>query len=417
MNKIITLLACIGLALSATYFQIIPSLSFRKATENDIKNFTLSSQFELKDGSIQYNHKISPENPTGSILSKSLLNTPDFELHTVLRLNSSAENGKFFGIFFLVNYTESTFDWNSNFTGFGLIFLGEPTLFSKTGKLLVRLVKNLNNSTVEDLLYANKYVNASCEDNLIYQDKFRFMVRFKSGSLRTNFDNQEMPYQDCIRKPIFELEKQNFKVAFLSYEGKNFMTNKNNDIKNFDIKNDIEIFSIRIFNMNEKYRPRFTPSENFTLDYKKIPKFTNEEEFKKAIDQMTEITKKVDEFRKFKIETKEITQEKIKEYSVKIDQDYDELIKIIDIIELNLEINNKDYSFEKRLDKAVNYYRSIYDEMLQRGVDFNKTESFGKTLDDYEISYNYLVLIKNATEAVLNYKPESQDNKTKKEDL
>ena len=190
MRKLV-LLITLSFVTSDTYFQVIPALSFMKATKETTVNYTLSPQFEVTNNTIKFNHKTTQANPIGSILSKFPIATKDFEFQISVKLSAKSSDGMFFGIFFLNDYKENVFDFNSKFNGFGIVFNSAPSAFEKMGENYVnmRAIKNSNNVTLEDLLYSNDFLESTCKDTSITGNQFKFMARYKGGSLRAHYDN------------------------------------------------------------------------------------------------------------------------------------------------------------------------------------------------------------------------------------
>lgn len=422
INKVI-LVILLSFVTSQTYFQIIPQFSFREATEESIANYTLSPEFELKDKTIVFNHKTTMENPSGSIITKFPIYVPDFELQVTMKLSSKSSDGTMFGIFFLNDYKEDKFDFNSQFNGFALIFTTAPLLFSKDEKqsMNIRLIKNLNNETVEDLLYSNNFVESECKDKLIVGEKFKFFARFKEGSLRTHFDNSDDLFNSCVRKPVMDFEDTFMRIAFLTYEGKNFLPDENQKFNVFDIKNDVTIYNIRLFNMKKDYRNRFSPVENFTLTDNIRYKFDDKDLFETVNSAMKIVAEKVDGLKNLTDEgklvpkDKEIYEKMYIEYYNVINATIDPLIKVFKLEE---GIKN-DTNTSQTIENIFDFYRDGYHAYLENGVPIEDLELIRVNFDKYRKSMFRLTKVKEEIDNLgkPKKKEEEKTEEEKKEEL
>lgn len=393
-------LVLLCMAYSQTYFQIIPQLSFYSPNKSNIQNYTLSPEFELENKKIVFNHKVNDENPTGSIITKFPIYVPDFELQITMKLASKASDGVLFGIFFLNDYKGDTFDFSSTFNGFALIFTTTPILYSMEDRTVmsVRLIKNLKNSTVEDLLYSNDFVEGECKDKFIVGQKFKFFARYKEGSLRSHFDSSEDLFNSCVRKPVMDFEKNQLRIAFLTYEGKNFLPDENKKLNIFDIKNDVEIYRIRVMNMKLDYRNRFSPAENFTIIENFRLRFDDDELFKRANQKMRKIYDKVIVMRDdaddgfIKPENKTHYEKGIVESMEMINEAVDDVLKVFKLEKEKPKTNN----ITETIENIFDFYREAYHKYMENGVDIDKLEEIRSNFDKYRNSLLYLDVVREA---------------------
>lgn len=406
----------ISFATSQTYFQVMPALSFKNVTLESIKNYTLSPEFEYKNKAIVFNHKTTEDKPTGSIVAKHKFHTSDFEFQISMKLSAKSSEGIFFGLFFLDNYESDTFDFNSQFKGFGLVFTSAPTAFEKEGKTFmnVRLIKNLKGESLEDLLYSNNFVKAECKDQYIINNKFKFFARVRNGALRSHYDNSEDMFNSCVRKGVDEFEKSNLRVAMLAYEGKNFLQDEKGKMEIYDIKNDIEIYSIRVFNMNDELRRRYTPLEDFTIVRKPLITFDNETLFKQANEEMDAVYQKFREYR-LDVSKGKINAENKDEYQKKLNQGIEEIIKTFETIKLLFHKEDLKMTKEK-MDETFqviyDYLRNNYNDFIERDIlPFEKLDLLSKNLDNYRKSIKYTESIQEGINKAT--KGEEEDNNKK----